>query len=69
MLPKTRPSEAYKGESLSIPEDVDECWLIFEDDRTFHNAPYFNRDDAHLKFDTNDVGNANGNYGAVFVLR
>lgn len=41
----------------------------FEDARTFDNAPYFNRNDAKLKFDTNDVGNANGNYGTVFVLR
>jgi len=34
-------------------------------DGVFSNAPYFNWDDGKLKFDTNDVDNANDNYGSA----
>ena len=31
----------------------------------FSHAPYFNWNDGKLKFDTNDVSNANDNYGSA----
>jgi hypothetical protein len=34
-------------------------------DGDFSNAPYFNFDDDKVKFDTNDVDNANDNYGTA----
>lgn len=34
-------------------------------DGRFDNAPYFNFNDDKLKFDTNDVDNANDNYGSA----
>lgn len=43
--------------------------IFFEDSREFDNAPYFNRNDDEFNFDTNDVGNANDNYGSVFLAR
>ena len=67
--PKDLAQGGLQGREYSIPEDPDGCWRIFEDARTFDNAPYFNRDDAKLKFDTNSAAFANGNYGTVFVLR
>lgn len=35
-----------------------------DDDNRFGNAPYFNFNDGKVKFDTNWVSNANGNYGS-----
>jgi len=37
-------------------------------DGKFSNAPYFNFNDDKLKFDTNDVSNANENYGSASAL-
>ncbi len=37
-------------------------------DGQFSNAPYFNFNDDKLKFNTNDVGNANENYGSASAL-
>ncbi len=34
-------------------------------DGVFSNAPNFNWNDGKLKFDTNDVDNANDNYGSA----
>jgi hypothetical protein len=34
-------------------------------DGKFSNAPYFNFNDGKVKFDTNDVDNANDNYGSA----
>jgi hypothetical protein len=34
-------------------------------DGAFSKAPIFNFNDGKLKFDTNDVSNANDNYGTV----
>jgi hypothetical protein len=34
-------------------------------DGKFWNAPIFNFNDDKLKFNTNDVSNANDNYGSV----
>lgn len=34
-------------------------------DGKFSNAPYFNFNDDKVKFDTNDVSNANDNYGSA----
>jgi hypothetical protein len=34
-------------------------------DGKFSNAPYFNFNDDKVKFDTNDVSNANDNYGTA----
>ena len=36
-----------------------------EADGRFSNAPIFNFNDGMLKFDTNDVANANDNYGSA----
>lgn len=36
-----------------------------EADGDFYNAPYFNFNDENLKFNTNDIDNANDNYGSV----
>lgn len=36
-----------------------------EADGRFLNAPIFNFNDGKLKFDTNDVDNANDNYGSA----
>lgn len=56
--------------------DYDYLWIDnagdqyrFEDARAFGGAPCFHRDDADLGFGTNDVGDACGYCGAVFVLR
>jgi hypothetical protein len=40
---------------------------IFSDDGddSFGHAPYFNFNDDKVKFDTNDVSNANDNYGSA----
>lgn len=37
-------------------------------DGQFYKAPYFNFNDGKLKFDTNDVDNANENYGSASGL-
>lgn len=37
-------------------------------DGQFNKAPYFNFNDGKLKFDTNDVDNANENYGSASGL-
>jgi len=34
----------------------------------FYKAPYFNFNDGKVKFDTNDVDNANDNYGSASGL-
>ena len=34
-------------------------------DGRFNKAPYFNFNDGQVKFDTNDVDNAYGNYGSA----
>ena len=34
-------------------------------DDVFDHAPYFNFNDDKVKFDTNDVSNANDNYGSA----
>lgn len=34
-------------------------------DGDFNKAPYFNFNDVKVKFDTNDVDNANENYGSA----
>ena len=39
-----------------------------EADGQFVNAPYFNFNDDKLKFDTNDVDDANSNYGSASAL-
>ena len=37
-------------------------------DGDFNKAPYFNFNDDKVKFDTNDVDNANDNYGSMSGL-
>ena len=41
----------------------------FNADGQFDNAPYFNFNDDKVKFDTNDVDNANDNYGSASVSK
>jgi len=44
---------------------VDGREQYYDGDAQFDNAPYFNFNDDKVKFDTNDVDNANDNYGSA----
>jgi hypothetical protein len=63
---------------LTHPErlqDYNDLWIDapgdeFSDggDSSFDHAPYFNFNDDKVKFDTNDVDNANDNYGSASAV-
>lgn len=54
--------------AISSSSDTDGQGQFPDADEKFSKTPYFNFNDGKVKFDTNDVDNANENYGSASGL-